>query len=345
VELPNACCFIDAVAAFVVLEDRLSFLLRLISRPSLLFWRRPAHFGDSLANRRARKVQSASPRTSQGDIGFPAVSSGARSNHSDPFGLGNADLDISQAAGLLVSSLSHSSLNCAPLNPRPPQPSAMADQFQARTLKRKNVKGLALNAAPKATSNPPDGDAQVPGAVGNSESNRTDTLEIGLEFRLDLRSEDLVTLKELGAGNGGTVSKVMHASTKVVMARKVCVSSSICRPALISSFPRRLSVWRPKRTCGNKFYENFESDTTAIVLISSHSMVHSKMKPEILCCAWNTWTSGRWTDVGNNEYIADRQPEPSTAFPKTSDLFASMYWARSQSPSWPVLSTSTKYIA
>lgn len=97
----------------------------------------------------------------------------------------------------------------------------MADQFKARTLKRKNVKGLALNAAPKATSNPSDGDAQVPGAIGNVDSNRTDTLEIGLEFRLDLRSEDLVTLKELGAGNGGTVSKVMHASTKVVMARKV----------------------------------------------------------------------------------------------------------------------------
>ncbi|KAJ5510815.1 hypothetical protein N7453_002918 [Penicillium expansum] len=97
----------------------------------------------------------------------------------------------------------------------------MADQFQARTLKRKNVKGLALNAAPKPTSNPTDGDSQAPGPVGNSEVNHTDTLEIGLEFRLDLRSEDLVTLKELGAGNGGTVSKVMHASTKVVMARKI----------------------------------------------------------------------------------------------------------------------------
>lgn len=96
----------------------------------------------------------------------------------------------------------------------------MADQFQPRTLKRKNVKGLALNAAPKP-ANPPDGDAQVPDAVGNSEGTRTDTLEIGLEFRLDLRSEDLVVLKELGAGNGGTVSKVKHASTKVVMARKV----------------------------------------------------------------------------------------------------------------------------
>ncbi|KAF7159867.1 hypothetical protein CNMCM6106_007293 [Aspergillus hiratsukae] len=97
----------------------------------------------------------------------------------------------------------------------------MADQFKARTLKRKNVKGLALSATPKPLSKPSEGDAQIPGAIGNTDSNRTDTLEIGLEFRLDLRSEDLITLKELGAGNGGTVSKVMHASTKVVMARKI----------------------------------------------------------------------------------------------------------------------------
>ncbi|KAJ5613509.1 hypothetical protein N7528_007163 [Penicillium herquei] len=96
----------------------------------------------------------------------------------------------------------------------------MSDPFKARTLKRKNVKGLALNAAPKPTANA-EGENQAPGALGNADGNRTDTLEIGLEFRLDLRSEDLVTLKELGAGNGGTVSKVMHASTKVVMARKI----------------------------------------------------------------------------------------------------------------------------
>ncbi|KAK2736186.1 MAP kinase kinase (MEK) [Myotisia sp. PD_48] len=97
----------------------------------------------------------------------------------------------------------------------------MEDAFKARTLKRKNVKGLALKSASKIGPNTADGDVQIPGALGNSESTRTDTLEIGLEFKLDLRSEDLVILKELGAGNGGTVSKVMHASTKVVMARKV----------------------------------------------------------------------------------------------------------------------------
>lgn len=97
----------------------------------------------------------------------------------------------------------------------------MSDGFKTRTMGRKNVKGLALSApAPKA-ANPSEGDAQIPGAIGNADSNRIDTLEIGLEFKLDLRSEDLVVLKELGAGNGGTVSKVMHATTKVIMARKV----------------------------------------------------------------------------------------------------------------------------
>ena len=92
--------------------------------------------------------------------------------------------------------------------------------FKTKTMKRKNVKGLALsNAPPKplASSTP---DAQIPGALGNDDS-RGDTLEIGVEFRLDLKAEDLIVLRELGSGNGGTVSKVQHAATKVIMARKV----------------------------------------------------------------------------------------------------------------------------
>ena len=97
----------------------------------------------------------------------------------------------------------------------------MSDAFKAKSLKRKNHKGLALSAPPAKAPNPSEGDSQIPGARGNTDSDRADTLEIGLEFKLDLRSEDLVVLKELGAGNGGTVSKVMHAGTKVVMARKV----------------------------------------------------------------------------------------------------------------------------
>jgi mitogen-activated protein kinase kinase len=97
----------------------------------------------------------------------------------------------------------------------------MEDQFKARTMKRKNVKGLALSAPPKPAVAPSDEDAQIPGAIGNADSNRADTLEIGVEFRFDLRGEDLEMIKELGSGNGGTVSKVRHTGWNVVMARKI----------------------------------------------------------------------------------------------------------------------------
>lgn len=79
--------------------------------------------------------------------------------------------------------------------------------------------GLALPPASKSAA-PSNQDAQIPGALGNSNAD-PGTLEIGVEFKLDLRNEDLIVLKELGAGNGGTVSKVMHAATKVIMAKKV----------------------------------------------------------------------------------------------------------------------------
>ena len=93
-------------------------------------------------------------------------------------------------------------------------------------MKRKNIRNLALNAPPRSIT-PSAGDAQIPGAIGNN-SDRVDTLEIGVEFRLDLRAEDLIVLKELGSGNGGTVSKVQHAATKVIMARKVGLPSKAC---------------------------------------------------------------------------------------------------------------------
>lgn len=96
----------------------------------------------------------------------------------------------------------------------------MSDAFGQKSMGKKNRKGLTLsNAQPKQAA-PSAGDAQIPGGRGNSED-RKDTLEIGVEFKLDLKNEDLIVLKELGAGNGGTVTKVQHAATKDVMARKV----------------------------------------------------------------------------------------------------------------------------
>jgi mitogen-activated protein kinase kinase len=92
--------------------------------------------------------------------------------------------------------------------------------FKTKTMKRKNMKGLVLSAPPPKPATPSAGDSQVPGALGHDDG-RADTLEIGVEFRLDLKAEDLIVVRELGSGNGGTVSKVQHAATKVVMARKV----------------------------------------------------------------------------------------------------------------------------
>lgn len=97
----------------------------------------------------------------------------------------------------------------------------MSDAFTARTLKRKNVKGLALNAPAPRPVAPSESDLQVPGDLGIQNSRQTAQLEIGIEYRLDLKREDLEVIKELGQGNGGTVSKVRHVVTGTIMARKV----------------------------------------------------------------------------------------------------------------------------
>ncbi|CAJ2502610.1 Uu.00g100040.m01.CDS01, partial [Anthostomella pinea] len=101
----------------------------------------------------------------------------------------------------------------------------MTDSFAPRSMKRKNVKGLAL-AAPKvaAPSVNSNNNGQQPGwGAGGSRADdggNEAQLEIGIEFNLDLRQEDLEIVKDLGAGNGGTVSKVKHLPTGTMMARK-----------------------------------------------------------------------------------------------------------------------------
>jgi len=43
------------------------------------------------------------------------------------------------------------------------------------------------------------------------------------EIKFELKSEDLMDLQELGAGNGGSVKKVEHMPTGTIMAKKVCL--------------------------------------------------------------------------------------------------------------------------
>lgn len=100
----------------------------------------------------------------------------------------------------------------------------MSDGFGPKTLKRKNVKGLALN---KPAPRPAPTEEQI-GQKGDGQNGQSAQLEIGIEYKLDLKREDLEVMKELGSGNGGTVSKVRHIATGTVMARKVCYGCS-CR--------------------------------------------------------------------------------------------------------------------
>ncbi|KAI9226678.1 MAG: dual specificity protein kinase FUZ7 [Piptocephalis tieghemiana] len=90
--------------------------------------------------------------------------------------------------------------------------------------KKRNFKGLALPNSPVVGGDkaPPAG-IKVPGqpAPEDELAGRLKALEIGVELKLDLRSEDLEVVKELGAGAGGTVSKVLHLPTKTIMARKI----------------------------------------------------------------------------------------------------------------------------
>lgn len=46
-------------------------------------------------------------------------------------------------------------------------------------------------------------------------------LAIPENLKLDLKVEHFSTLAELGMGNGGTVSKVLHTPSNQIMARKV----------------------------------------------------------------------------------------------------------------------------
>lgn len=96
----------------------------------------------------------------------------------------------------------------------------MADGFAPRSMKRKNVKGLAL-AAPAPKPPPTAENASFGPGPGDRGDDNAAQLEIGIEFNLDLKPEDLEIIKDLGAGNGGTVSKVRHIPTNTVMARKV----------------------------------------------------------------------------------------------------------------------------
>ena len=109
----------------------------------------------------------------------------------------------------------------------------------------------------------------------NRLSEQLATLELGVEFKLDLRNEDLQVLGELGCGNGGTVSRALHVPTKVVMAKKV-------RPSL--SFPfaqhrvQQLTL-APRRP---QVVHIATSDTTRKQILRELQIMHDCSSPYIV---------------------------------------------------------------
>jgi hypothetical protein len=141
----------------------------------------------------------------------------------------------------------------------------MADPFAPRSMKRKNVKGLALKAA--APRPPPTAETNHHEYSGSQDAGKDEQLEIGIEYKLDLRPEDLEILKELGSGNGGTVSKVKHLTTGTVMARKVCI---LCHgiKGFCVNLSGRLFMWRPSEKYGSELFENSRLCTAATLTTS-----------------------------------------------------------------------------
>lgn len=75
------------------------------------------------------------------------------------------------------------------------------------------------------------------------------TLDMNSEKRLDLKNEDLKELAELGQGNGGSVKKVEHVPTGIIMAKKVGTRSPMSlhpEPIVLLDRPHRRQALRSK---------------------------------------------------------------------------------------------------
>ncbi|CAI2176201.1 1163_t:CDS:2 [Funneliformis geosporum] len=124
-----------------------------------------------------------------------------------------------------------------------------------RSIRKKRNIQLKLESSPVVSSPQKTG----PDDAREGLAQRITDLEVGLEFRLDLKSEDLKHLKELGAGNGGTVSQVMHITTKTLMAKKIIHIDA--NPSLRKQILRELQILHD---CNSRyivsFYGAFMSD-------------------------------------------------------------------------------------
>ncbi|ORY61056.1 kinase-like domain-containing protein [Leucosporidium creatinivorum] len=172
----------------------------------------------------ALQAASASPATSE--TASPLLGGAARKNRNKKgLALGAASakpgtLSNTSAAALLSASSTSSSSSSKPQRQAPsrPAPIQVARSTRYSTNTPPSSSPPLLPSTPSLSSS---STASTRSSYHNKLSEQLATLELGVEFKLDLRSEDLEVLSELGCGNGGTVSRCLHGPTRAIMAKKV----------------------------------------------------------------------------------------------------------------------------
>ena len=224
--------------------------------------------------------------------------------------MGASAADLLQAPAPLVgsSSSSLSSTMTSPVGslgaatPRTSEGSSRPQPIQVAGSSRSNRTSIISLSSDTTSPLPSTPSLSSSSASSRSYHNQLNeqlaTLELGVEFKIDLRNEDLQVLDELGCGNGGTVSRALHIPTKAIMAKKVCLLIPP-DPHLVSctDHPRNRSSTSPLRTRpGNRSSASCSSCTTARPLSSSRSTART-CKIHTSACAWSTWTEGEEADV------------------------------------------------
>ncbi|UZJ56757.1 hypothetical protein CBS101457_006077 [Exobasidium rhododendri] len=103
-----------------------------------------------------------------------------------------------------------------------------------------NVPSTAKSSTLITASSLPSTDPTSGANYHNKLSEQLANLELGVEYKLDLKNEDLIFLSELGSGNGGTVTKVLHQKSGTTMAKKVVFIDA--KPTIRKQILRELQI-------------------------------------------------------------------------------------------------------
>ncbi|KAI9226681.1 MAG: protein kinase byr1 [Piptocephalis tieghemiana] len=166
-----------------------------------------------------------------------------------------------------------------------------------RVKKTRNLKGLQLAPSPKprppSLHSIPSTTTTTSDGPSSHGQDTTPDLDLGINFDLNLRLDDLELLDPLGSGNAGSVDRVLHLPTKTIMARKIIKVDT--QPQMRKQILRELQILHD---CNSQY----------IVSFYGASMVDG----EICMCL-------EYMDVGSLDQIYSRHgPIPPPILPRVA---------------------------